>query len=109
MCTMKITAVGGAILMRAHQPDAAIRYLREARSIYQSIGPNDDLANIASCSAKMGEAASLSGDSKSAKSYFHEALFAIESLPPGQDSGVTALYTAADAYSDLAISVSETR
>ena len=99
----EIIGAGGSIFMRARQPQTALRYFREARDIYRSLAhePTDDREVIANSSEKMGAAATLAGDVKSAQAYFEEALSAIEPLPSGRDANVMALYTAADAYSGL--------
>jgi serine/threonine protein kinase len=99
----EIIAAGGSVLMRAHQPRAALQQFELARNIYQSLGPksDDDFANVADCTEKMGQAAALDGDFRSATSYFHQALTVLEPLISSQNAGVSPLYAAADTYSGL--------
>jgi hypothetical protein len=104
---------GGIIFLRAHQPEAALKEFAEARPIDQALreagaGTLFDIANIAACSEKMGEASVLAGNPGKAGDYFHQALVVAEPLIPAKNGSpdyfhgeLIALYAAADAYSGL--------
>jgi serine/threonine protein kinase len=101
-----IAVAAGTTLMKGGKPEASLNAFDEARTIYQSflkIDSNDAgaLVNAAGCTEKMGEAASLAGNSNLAADYFHQALAVLEPLLLAKTPPLSALYTAADAYSGL--------
>jgi serine/threonine protein kinase len=96
----------GSNLIQVHKPDAALKEFHEARAIYESFykaDPSDKDAsvNVASCSKRMGEAASAAGNSKLAADYFRQTLVIVEPLISTQKPHLAALYMAADSYSGL--------
>jgi eukaryotic-like serine/threonine-protein kinase len=101
-----ILTTGGTLLMQAHKLQAALAQFEEARAIYQSFrdagnASTFEIANVAACSEKMGEASALAGDSRAAANYFHQALTVAEPLISAKPVEENALYAAADAYSGL--------
>ena len=92
--------------MQAHKPQAARERFEEARTIYQSFrdtGVADifEIANLAACTEKMGEASALSGNDRAAANYFHQALSVAEPLLRPNSLEQNPLYAAADAYAGL--------
>lgn len=110
-----IAVAGGTILIRAGKPEAALKVFDEARAIYESFykaDPGDIRAseNAAACKLKMGEATAQQGNTKLSAEYFHQALSVVEPMLIDQSSNLSALYTAADAYSGLGdLSLQEAR
>lgn len=108
-----VLGAGGTILLRADQPEAALTRFGEMRVIDQSLRDAGaaspfDVANIAACSEKMGEASALAGNLGQSGEYFQQALTVAEPLiskrnqtPDYFQGQLNALYAAADAYSGL--------
>jgi serine/threonine protein kinase len=101
-----VVTIGGAILMHAHQPQAAYAEFHEAHRIYQSLrdasfGFAFHAACTAECIEKMAEASALAGNRQAAADYFQSALAFAEPLISASDADANALYIAADAYSGL--------
>lgn len=101
-----VVAAGGAILMRAHQPEAAYAEFQEAHGIYQSLrDAKSGFAFHAACTAesseKMAEASALAGNVRAAADYFREALAFAEPLISAGNADPNVFYVAADAYSGL--------
>lgn len=104
---------GGIVFLRAHRPEDAIKQFDEARAVDQSlrdagVATPFDVANMAECIEKMGEASAMEGNTNKAEKYFHEALAIAEPLLPASAQApdfyhgeLLAAYTAADAYSGL--------
>jgi serine/threonine protein kinase len=93
-------------LLKLHEPKAALKDLENACAIHESFHKADasDIGasiNAAACIKQMGIAAALSGDSRLAANYFHQALAVVEPALSARVPELDALYTAADAYSGL--------
>jgi tetratricopeptide (TPR) repeat protein len=96
----------GSNLMRLHRPESALQEFDEARAIHESFhkaDPSETSASLdaASCTKKMGEAASAVGNSKLAAEYFLQALSVVELFLTPEKPDPDALYVAADSYSGL--------
>ena len=96
----------GSTFMNLGKPDAALRALDEARSLYESFHKVDPkqteaLVDAAHCKEKMGEAASLLGNSKLSAEYFRQVLNFVEPVLLTQKPDPDVLYLAADSYSGL--------
>lgn len=92
--------------MQAHKPEAAFARFEEARTIYESFrdtGVADifEIANLAACTEKMGEASALSRNNRAAANYFYQALSAVEPLLSPNSVEQNPLYAAADTYAGL--------
>jgi tetratricopeptide (TPR) repeat protein len=101
-----VLASGGTVLMQAHKPEAAFARFEEARTIYESFrdtGVADifEIANLAACTEKMGEASALSGNDRAAARYFHQALSIAEPLLSASSGELNPLYAVADTYAGL--------
>jgi non-specific serine/threonine protein kinase/serine/threonine-protein kinase len=101
-----VLATGGTVLMQARKPEAALPQFEEARAIYQSfrdsrVASMFEIANLAACSEKMGEASTLSGNDLAAANYFHQALSVAEPLLRENSVDQNPLYAAADTYAGL--------
>jgi tetratricopeptide (TPR) repeat protein len=101
-----IEAAGGTLLMREHNPQAALKQFDKARSVYQSLrdagwASSFEIASAGQCSEKMGEAEALIGNYRTAANDFHRALAIAEPLVARKPPNLNALYAAADAYSQL--------
>jgi serine/threonine protein kinase len=100
-----ILAMGGIVLIHAHQPDSAMKKLEEARALFE---PTDKAyagsGNVygAACREKMGEAMAMGGNAESASNYFHQALTIVEPVVSSVPSNLDAFYVAAESYSGLA-------
>jgi tetratricopeptide (TPR) repeat protein len=98
-----IHVVRGTVLTAAHQPDAALSEIEQARAIYEALARAGSMnrANVAGCDVKSGEAAAAARRDRAAAEYFQEALSIAAPLISTEPPDLDALYAAADAYSGL--------
>jgi tetratricopeptide (TPR) repeat protein len=101
-----ILVTNGITLGNLGKLDAALKNLEEARAAFESLRKTDSTdygipMNALTCTEKMAEAASRSGNSKLAAEYFREVLKEVEPELVKQNPDASALYLAADSYSGL--------
>jgi eukaryotic-like serine/threonine-protein kinase len=101
-----ILVTNGITLGNLGKLDAALKNLEEARAAFESLRKTDSTdygipMRTLTCTEKMAEAASRSGNSKLAAEYFREVLKEVEPELVKQNPDASALYLAADSYSGL--------
>jgi eukaryotic-like serine/threonine-protein kinase len=101
-----ILATNGIALGNLGKLDASLKNLEEARAAFEFLWKTDSTDHgipmrALTCTEKMAEAASRTGNSKLAAEYFREVLREVEPELLKQNPDASALYLAADSYSGL--------
>jgi serine/threonine protein kinase len=101
-----LLVTNGITLGNLGKLDAALQDLEEARTTFESLRKADALDHglpipSLTCTEKMGEAASHSGNSEGAAEYFHQVLKEVEPELAKQNPDPSVPYLAADSYSGL--------